>query len=72
MQSFAFSNNVFENNGYLPRRSTCLLLLECQYNWCLALDYSIVAVIIFIDFTKAFDVAPYRKLIMYRVVSLGE
>ena len=71
LQSFAFSNNIFEINqhGFLPDRSTCTQIIECQYNWYVTLNNNIVTDVLFIDFTKAFDVVPHSKLI-HKLASL--
>ena len=47
LQSFAFFNKIFRINkhGSLPGRSTCMQMLECHYNWCVALDNNIVKLI---------------------------
>ena len=71
LQNFAFSNNIFKINQHCfpPGRSTCMQMLENQYNWCVALDNNIVTDVIFIDFTKAVDVVPYSKL-LHKLASL--
>ena len=72
LQHFAFSNKIFDNNqhGFSPNRSTCTQLLECHYNWSIALANNIVTDVIFIDFNKAFDIVPHSKLV-HKSTSLG-
>ena len=54
--NFALSNNIITNNqhGFLPGRSACTQMLDCQYDWRCALDRGDFVDIILIDFSKAF------------------
>jgi hypothetical protein len=72
LQHFASINNLIGSNqhGFFPGRSTCTQLLESQFDLCTALDKGIISDVIFIDFTKAFDVVPHNKLVA-KLASLG-
>ena len=45
-------------------------LLECHYNWSIALENNIVTDVILIDFSKAFDIALHSKLV-HKLALLG-
>ena len=65
LQQFLSDNDVISSSqhGFMPGRSTCTQLLESQLEWSMAIDNGFVTDVIFIDFSKAFDVVPHRKLI---------
>ncbi len=58
-------NNLFSNQqyGFLPGRSISLQLLEVLDKWSEALDNRYSIDTIYMDFQKAFDVVPHRRLI---------
>jgi hypothetical protein len=62
---YALTNNIISPYQYvfLPSRSTCTQMLDCNYDWRHALDNNNVVDVILIDFSKAFDVVPHVKLI---------
>jgi len=69
---FALSNSIIAPNqyGFLPNRSTCSQMLDCNYEWRQALDNNNSVDVIFIDFSKAFDVVPHAKLI-HKLAQMG-
>jgi ribonuclease P/MRP protein subunit RPP40 len=70
---FCKSNNIINVNqhGFIPGKSACSQLLECQYEWCKGLDAGGIYDVIYIDFRKAFDVVPHDKLLS-KLSSIGE
>ncbi len=69
---FASTRGLITNSqhGFLPNRSTCTQLLECHNDWCSSLDNSHPVDVIFIDFSKAFDVVSHAKLVS-KLKSIG-
>ena len=58
------SNNLLHSaqHGFVSGRSTCTNLLECFNDWTLYLQDRHQVVIVYIDFSKAFDVVSHNKL----------
>jgi len=50
-------------HGFTKRRSTCTNLLESLNDWTLCLQSRQQVAIVYIDFSKAFDVISHRKLL---------
>ena len=50
-------------HGFTKRRSTCNNLLESLNDWTLCLQTRQQVAIVYIDFSKAFDVISHRKLL---------
>jgi hypothetical protein len=49
-------------HGFRKGRSTCTNLLECLNDWTLYLQSGYGTIVIYVDFSKAFDVVSHRKL----------
>jgi hypothetical protein len=66
------NNNLFSNqqHGFRNKRSTVTQLLETLDDWTMALDNSQNIDIIYLDFQKAFDTVPHRRL-MNKLESYG-
>ena len=62
-----FSNKQY---GFLPGRSTVLQLLKVLDEWTDALDQGLAIEAIYMDFKKAFDSVPHRRL-LYKMEALG-
>ena len=58
-------NNLFSNKqyGFISGRSTSLQLLTVLDIWTEALEQGLTLDIIYMDFRKAFDVVPHRRLV---------
>ena len=58
-------NNVFSNKqyGFISGRSTSLQLLTVLDIWTEALEQGLSIDVIYMDFRKAFDVVPHRRLV---------
>jgi ribonuclease P/MRP protein subunit RPP40 len=50
-------------HGFMSRRSTLTNLLESVHDWTLSLANKTVTSVVYIDFTKAFDLVPHAKLL---------
>ncbi|KAJ3659737.1 hypothetical protein Zmor_011411 [Zophobas morio] len=59
-----------EQHGFLPGRSTETCLLYCLDKWTKAIDRGDSVDIVYIDFQKAFDKVPHRRLI-HKLRELG-
>lgn len=57
-------------HGFVRKRSTCTNLLECCNDWSLRVQNKQQVSIVYIDFTKAFDVVSHEKLFA-RLYSYG-
>ena len=59
------TNNLFSNKQFrfLPGRSTILQLLTVLDTWTETLDAGKITDVIYLDFQKAFDKVPHRRLI---------
>ena len=53
-----FDNNLLDKNqhGFLPCHSTTSQLLECYYDWSCADNVGYPVDVLYIDFSKAFDI----------------
>ena len=62
---FLRQNNILSEKqyGFLPGRSTTLQLLKALDDWTAELDKSYEVDIVYIDFLKAFDSVPHKKLL---------
>ncbi|KAJ3662573.1 hypothetical protein Zmor_006915 [Zophobas morio] len=62
---FLYDHDIITLNqhGFLPKRSTVTCLLQCLNEWTLSLEKNIPVDIIYLDFAKAFDRVPHRRLI---------
>lgn len=69
---FLLTNNILPSSqhGFLPGRSVLTCLLKCVNDWTLSVDSGKPVDIIYLDFSKAFDRVPYRRLI-YKLEYLG-
>jgi hypothetical protein len=58
-------NNVItkHQHGFMCRRSTLTNLLESVNDWTLSLENKTTASVVYIDFTKAFDLVSHTKLL---------
>ena len=55
-----FSTQQF---GFIKGRSTVLQLLNVIYSWTKALDKGEYIDVVYLDFMKAFDIVPHKRLI---------
>lgn len=62
---FALANNIIppQQHGFVPGRSTMTNLLTCMNDWTKCLDRNIPVDILYLDFSKAFDRVPHRRLL---------
>ena len=60
-----YSNKIISRaqHGFVRRRSTCTNLLECHNDWSLCLQTRQQVSVVYIDFSKAFDVVSHDKLL---------
>ena len=67
-----FNNGLFSDKqyGFLPKRSTVLQLLNIIDEWTLAVDEGCEVNCLYLDFMKAFDTVPHRRLI-HKLKSYG-
>ena len=58
-------NNIFSKQqfGFIKGRSTVLQLLNVMDSWTMALDNGFSIDSIYLDFMKAFDTVPHKRLI---------
>ncbi|TKR75920.1 hypothetical protein L596_017141 [Steinernema carpocapsae] len=65
-------NNLFchEHSGFLPGSSTTTALGPCFYNFYVVLESGKLVDIVFIDFSKAFDMVPH-KLLLHKIKAHG-
>ena len=59
-KTFLFSQ---KQNGFITGRSTVLQLINVLDNWTLGLDNGNYTDVIYMDFQKAFDNVPHKRLI---------
>ena len=57
-------------HGFLKGRSTCTNLMECMNDWTLFIQYKRLVTVVYIDFSKAFDVVSHDKLLI-RLAAYG-
>ena len=57
-------------HGFLKGRSTCTNLMECMNDWTLSIQYKRLVTVVYIDFSKAFDVVSHDKLLI-RLAAYG-
>jgi len=65
-------NNILspDQHGFLSKRSTSTNLLKCYNDWSLSIQSREQTTVIYVDFSKAFDVVPHAKL-FYRLHNYG-
>ena len=65
IMSYMFKNSLFSDGkyGFLPRRSTSLQLLNVIDKWTEAIDKGHTIDCIYMDYEKAFDTVPHKRLI---------
>jgi len=61
---YLVSNNILHpaQHGFMKQRSTCTNLLESVNDWTLCVQTKQQVSIVYVDFTKAFDVVSHNKL----------
>ena len=52
-----------QQHGFIPGRSTSSQLLECFDEWSLLIEEGSSVDVIYLDFKKAFDAVPHKRLI---------
>lgn len=62
---FALTHHIVprEQHGFVPGRSTMTNLLYCLNDWTRSLDQGIPVDVLYLDFSKAFDRVPHRRLL---------
>ena len=72
ISKFMFNNGLFSDKqyGFLPKRSTVLQLLNIIDEWTLAVDEGCEVNCLYLDFMRAFDTVPHRRLI-HKLKSYG-
>jgi len=50
-------------HGFFSRKSTTTQLLECNFDWCLAISTGANTDVIYLDYSRAFDSVVHSKLI---------
>ena len=65
IMTFLTDNDILSDKqcGFLSKRSTLLQLLKIFDQWTLALDNKVEVDVVYLDFRKAFDSVPHRRLI---------
>ena len=65
LRQFLIDNNVISSNqhGFVPGRSTVTCLLRYLNDWSLSLEINEQADVIYLDFEKAFNGVPHRRLL---------
>ncbi len=66
------NNNLFSHfqYGFIPKRSTTLQLLKVLDYWTKALDEGYTIDTVYMDFQKAFDKVPHKRL-LYKIAKYG-
>jgi hypothetical protein len=66
LTEFALNHNVIpkEQHGFLPGRSVFTCHLHCLNKWTSDLDNSRPVDVVYLDFEKAFDRVPQRRLLL--------
>lgn len=69
---YMISNKLFSEKqfGFIPNRSTILQLLEVLDKWSESLDKGEIIEIAYMDFRKAFDTVPHKRL-LNKIASYG-
>ena len=64
IMTFLTDNDILsvEQCGFLSKTSTLLQLLKIIDQWTLALDKKVEVNVVYLDFRKAFDSVPHRRL----------
>jgi len=67
-----YSNNILcsAQHGFVRHRSTCTNLMECFNDWTVCVQSRQQITIVYIDFSKAFDVVSHNRLFT-RLYSYG-
>lgn len=65
LTAFLIANSIIPKNqhGFLPGKSVSTNLLQCVNNWTDNHDKNIPTDIVYLDFEKAFDRVPFKRLI---------
>ena len=65
MLQFFLDNNILHpaQHGFLKGRSTCTNLMGCMNDWTLSVQYKRLVTVLYIDFSKAFDLVSHDKLL---------
>ena len=65
LTAILLTNNVISphQHGFLSKKSTTTQLLECSYDWCVALTSGLNVDVAYLDYAKAFDSVVHSKLL---------
>jgi len=66
MSQFFSDNDILHStqHGFLKGKSTCTNLVECMNDWTLSIQYKRLVTVIYVDFSRAFDVVSHDKLLI--------
>jgi len=66
VSQFFSANDIMHpaQHGLLKGKSTCTNLMECMNDWTLSIQYKRLVTVIYIDFSRAFDVVSHDKLLI--------
>jgi hypothetical protein len=69
---FLRTNKLLSNHqhGFLPKKSTLTNLLESVRDWTLSVEDKAMQAVVYIDFTRAFDLVQHSKL-LHKLQSFG-
>ena len=66
MLQFFLDHNILHSaqRGFCKGRSTCTNLMKCMNDWTLSIQYKRLVTVTYIDFSRAFELVSYDKLLI--------